>query len=549
MFNSQLFKLFTAFYKKYPFLITTIIALSITSHTIDTVLIPILLAEIFTSIDDKVKLKSNVIYFLLVYIFSKGMDLLAIFLDGLIEPYLTNFLTREFARLVFIKHDIDNKPVEVAMVTDKIKGIRKALENFLSYLVSTFIPIIVTLLLAIIRITTLSYKLAGLVLVLFIGMSVVLILLPQPKAVEIYRDNVSVTMEDLFQNIEYITSTQFGDKQANQLIGHVRNMLKEKKLNQHRQTALNQTIAYIIASLIYVACVMYLYHLFKNDEINVKGFESLILMIGRMFEMIFMMAHYLPEFITDYQTLFVLEDFTSELFSYQEKTLMNDTNVEGGDIEFNNVSFKYDSTYILENFSITIKTGQSVALYGRSGTGKSSFTKLIMDIYQPYDGCIKIGNTDMVNISKQNLRCYISYIAQNTASLLQMTIYNNIIFGFDDSTELRERVITIIDKYKLDTIFDENFLDTKVEKAGSTLSGGQKQIIHLIHCIINEKSKIIILDEPTSSLDHTTKECVYTIINDLVKNGKTILIITHDEDLKNRCNKTIKFEKGKNPTY
>lgn len=552
MIDSQLFKLFSDFYKEYPILVTCIIVVSVISHTIDTIFIPILLAEIFTSMDDKVKLKNNVIYFLILFVFNKGFDLLAIFLDGFIEPYLTNFLTREFARAVFTKHDADNKPIEVAIVMDKIKSVRAALENFLSYMVSTFVPIIITLFAATIRLISVSYKIASLVFFFLLILGVIIRYLPQPEATVKYRDEVSIKMEDLFQNIDFVTSTQFGDKQAQEEIARVRTNLKNQRLEFHETVSFNQSITYMLAGFFYVVSILFLFKLYKNDEISVKQFESSIFTIGKMFEMIFTVARYMPEFVGDYQTLKVLEDFTSKLFSYQTKVVPDITmSLENGDIEFNNVSFTYNDTnhMILDNFSIKINSGDIVCLFGRSGSGKSSFTRLIMDIYQPQNGDIKIGGQLITDLSKQNIKRHVSYIAQNTSSLLQMTIYENITYGFEPSEELRKRVENIVKDYNLYTVFDDNFLDLDVEKAGSTLSGGQKQLIHLIHAMINDDAKIIILDEPTSALDTVTRDHVYNIIDSLEIKGKTILIITHDEDLRCRCRKVLCFNQHENPKW
>ena len=130
-----------------------------------------------------------------------------------------------------------------------------------------------------------------------------------------------------------------------------------------------------------------------------------------------------------------------------------------------------------------------------------------------------------------------------------MSVYDNIIFGLEDSEELRYKIENIIEEYELKTIFNGvDFLDMNVSKGGSSLSGGQKQIIHFLHAIISDTAKIIILDEPTSALDEQSKSNILRLIEDLNEQGRTILIITHDSSVFDICSSAFSFASGRNPT-
>jgi ABC-type multidrug transport system fused ATPase/permease subunit len=132
--------------------------------------------------------------------------------------------------------------------------------------------------------------------------------------------------------------------------------------------------------------------------------------------------------------------------------------------------------------------------------------------------------------------------------LLHDTLYHNMTYGLVNSPELRTKVEDIFKTYKLQTIFqadDFKFLDNSVGKGGELLSGGQRQVIHLIRCFLNTSAKILILDEPTSALDRHHKTIIGKLLQDIHKQGKTILLITHDDTIISPH--VLKFQYPDNP--
>ena len=244
-------------------------------------------------------------------------------------------------------------------------------------------------------------------------------------------------------------------------------------------------------------------------------------------------------------------------------------------IEFKNVSFSYISLKnpenndqeiknheLLTNYSITFPQNKIICLYGPSGSGKSTFIKLIFGIEKPKEGKIYIGGQDISKYSIGNVRKYISYINQNTTTLLNRTVYENILYGYYTKKELNKNLDKLMDQikkifldfgfYEIFSNLDENkepfdFLYQKVGKLGKNLSGGQKQIIHLLRLSFNENSKIIILDEPSSALDDVSRNCVSKFTQYLNNMGKTIFLITHDDFYKNICGYELRFFKDENP--
>jgi ATP-binding cassette subfamily C protein len=315
---------------------------------------------------------------------------------------------------------------------------------------------------------------------------------------------------------------------------------------------------------------------FSDQRLNVEGLSTILLSMNLFFNQMYVISCNVPELIRRIGILNNNKKFIEELFDY--KTSNNpDVYIETGKIEFKNVSFSYNtektnqetltethkpSENVLTNKNVIIEDKEIVALFGTSGSGKSTFVKLIMKIISPQEGTILIDDKDINNMSTEFLKKYVTYISQDMSTLFNNSILYNIIYGtklVDATTSDRtgtisatpsakDEVVKLMSKYNLQHIYknvgqDAEFLDYVVGKAGETLSGGQRQMIHLIRAILNTDSKILILDEPTSALDLETKRNVIKMIKNECKD-KTVLIITHDEDVKNMCDRVLLFSKN-----
>jgi ABC-type multidrug transport system fused ATPase/permease subunit len=526
--------------------LTFYVVLSALAHAIETLVIPKLLARIFTSVNDFVALRTNIIYFLVVFSVQKLLYVGSNFMSKRIEPTLTGFLNVEFIEAVFKKYEATHLPIDVTITMEKITIIRTILEDMIYY-VYKLVPVLLILIITIITVFMLNYKLGFFVLGSAIILITIVLMIKRPKDDTHERDALYRYIEDIFQNMDLISSTENGIDVAKKAIMDKSAHLRRNKMSITMRVGINQAIGYFTATVLYVGAISYLYVLYKRGEVSVKNFEAYILTLANMYRLIFDMAYYLPDFMRGLQMLKNNGYFINELFSYKSKGGI-DCHLANYDINLNEVSFGFGDNILLDKFSYTIKEGDLLALYGASGSGKTTFTQLILDILQPNEGEIKIGEYSTKELSKKSIRHHIANLCQNTTSLLQTTIYENIIYGFEDSEELRARVEELVTQYEIGRIFnDPNFLDITVRKGGTSLSGGQKAMIHLCHVLIDYKFKILILDEPTSALDPISKSNVMRLIKDLNNKGKTILIITHDDEVRDMCKSFLNFRTGKNP--
>ena len=196
-----------------------------------------------------------------------------------------------------------------------------------------------------------------------------------------------------------------------------------------------------------------------------------------------------------------------------------------GDIEFDHVSFHYSTgEEVLEDFSLKVKAGQTVALVGETGSGKSTIVNLLCRFYEPTEGVIRIDGADYRTRSILWLQEHLGYVLQQP-HLFSGTIRENIRFGRLDATDAEiEAACRAVDAEDFISKLEKGY-DTEVGEGGSRLSTGQKQLISFARALI-AKPAIFVLDEATSSVDTQTEQKLQAAIS-VALTGRTSFIIAH----------------------
>ena len=214
-----------------------------------------------------------------------------------------------------------------------------------------------------------------------------------------------------------------------------------------------------------------------------------------------------------------------------------------GDIAFKNVYFTYDDTNIqaLKNVSFQIKSGETLAILGKTGSGKSTILDLIGRLYDIDAGSIIINKTEINNLNLNELRNSIGYVPQD-AFLFSDTIKTNISFGKQDATD--EEVIEAAKNAQVhkNIIKFKNGYNTVLGERGITLSGGQKQRVSIARAII-KAPKILLFDDCLSAVDTETEEKILTNLNKISK-GKTSIIVSHRVSSAKNADKIIVLDNG-----
>jgi ATP-binding cassette subfamily B protein len=224
---------------------------------------------------------------------------------------------------------------------------------------------------------------------------------------------------------------------------------------------------------------------------------------------------------TSAKKIFNIMDVVPEIKDKDDAIPMNEVK---GHIKFENVYFKYNDNYILENINLDIPSGSTVAIMGTTGSGKSSLVNLIGRYYDISKGCITVDGNDVRDVCIGDLRRKMSVVAQDTF-LFSESISENIRFGkHDASTEEIKNAC----KDACADEFLENLAegyDTVIGERGLGLSGGEKQRLSIARALVNDSS-ILILDDATSALDMETE---YNLLKNLKNrnNSATTFIIAH----------------------
>ena len=210
----------------------------------------------------------------------------------------------------------------------------------------------------------------------------------------------------------------------------------------------------------------------------------------------------------------------------EENTGKKEINKIKGGITFNNVSFSYNNNKTsLKNIDLNINFGETIALVGSTGSGKTTLINLLTRFYTPTDGEILIDNQNINHFELESFRSIFSFVDQNVR-LFNDTISGNIAFGQKDqmSVESIINAAKISNSNEFIEKLDDKF-ESEIGEDGVTLSGGQRQRLSIARAIAKD-SPILILDEATSALDSATEKLVQSAINKMQK-GRTTIIIAH----------------------
>jgi len=212
------------------------------------------------------------------------------------------------------------------------------------------------------------------------------------------------------------------------------------------------------------------------------------------------------------------------------------------DINFQNISFKYEDEYVLKDFSLKIPKGKTVALVGQSGSGKSTLANLITRFYDINGGEILIDGIDIRDLSKKSLRNQLGIVTQD-AILFNDTVKNNVLLGTEDATNDQ-----VIEALKIANAYEfvKNLpkgIDTNIGDSGNKLSGGQKQRLSIARAVL-KNPPIMILDEATSALDTESEQLVQKALEHLMEN-RTSLVIAHRLSTIQKADSIVVIQKGR----
>ena len=347
---------------------------------------------------------------------------------------------------------------------------------------------------------------------------------------------------EIFKNHKLIKIFQrenYENTRADKYIEELKEKSKKIAIVYVRTAPIMETMTGIIIAIL----IFYSGKLIFNDELGINNFFSFLAAMMLAYQPVRALATLnigINQGISAAKRILPIIDNEQTIL---DKKQSKDVEITKGKIEFKNVNFKYESKneIVLKSLNLSIEGGKMSSLVGHSGAGKSTILNLIPRFYDVYSGDIILDGNSIYNLKIKSLRDNISLVSQDT-TLFDDTVRNNILYAnpeannedIEKATELsfaKDFIEKLPKKY--DTIIGEN---------GVTLSGGEKQRLSIARAML-KKSKIVLLDEATSSLDSETENKIQEAINYLTKD-RTTLVIAHRLSTILNSNKIFVVEQG-----
>ena len=348
---------------------------------------------------------------------------------------------------------------------------------------------------------------------------------------------------DLFKNHKIIKIFQ-REKFENIRSEKYVNDLKEKSIKIATVFIRATPIMEILTGIMIAILIFYSGKLIMNNQLSINNFFSFLAAMMLAYQPVKSLATInggIGQCLAAAKRIIPIID-TENTVSANEKG--NNLDLKNASIKFNDVNFNYqlnDNQEVLKNINILIGGGKMTALVGYSGSGKSTLLNLIPRIYDPISGNIEMDGQRINEVNLFSLRKEISIVDQNT-TLFDDTIYNNIKYANPNAS--KEQIYQAAEMSMCTDFINnlENKFDTIIGENGVRLSGGEKQRLSIARAFLKD-SKIILLDEATSSLDSETEEKIQKALEKLTSN-KTTIVIAHRLSTILNSNKIYVLDKG-----
>ncbi len=348
---------------------------------------------------------------------------------------------------------------------------------------------------------------------------------------------------DIFKNHKIIKIFQrenFENERSEKFV----NDLKEKSIKIATVFIRSTPVMEILTGIMIAILIFYSGKLIMNDQLSLNNFFSFLAAMMLAYQPVKSLAQInvgIGQGLSAGKRILPIIDTKNLIETNDDKLHLN---LSTGDIEYKNINFSYytnKDNKVLNNINIKISGGKMTALVGQSGSGKSTILSLIPRIYDPKSGVIEIDGQNIKDVNLFSLRKEISIVDQNV-TLFDDTIFNNIKYAkpnAHDEEIYKSAQLSMCSEF-IENL--ENKYQTIIGENGVRLSGGEKQRLSIARAFL-KNSKIILLDEATSSLDSETEEKIQEALNKLTLN-KTTIVIAHRLSTILNSNKIYVMDKG-----
>ncbi len=533
--------------KKWTLILYVIVILF--SYPLESIVLPQIYSNFFEVLNQKTPMETYMRFFIyilvalvVIYTAYSSINILEIKIIPEIHGYMFNYIYKN----LLIKYQDEFPDFELGKIISRVDNIPANFNNTLTTICKWILPQMLTIIIINIYFFYLSWELGLTSISLIIIFLVVNYFFFNRCTVSSHErhvifENAAEKTQDNLSNIHSIYAAGKIDDEIKNFKNRIETYVNKYKENQTCifNIGVFTNMFMVILFIVLNGITVYLY---MKKRITYTNLMSVFITIIYYSPCVNSIGASLYEMVSYVGVLIASEEFMKDMVEASRVKRSNDKHIiTSGAVNIKNLAFSYGKGhYLFDDFSLNIPSGQKIAILGNSGNGKSTLIKLIMGYFPVEEDTIFIDGMDIHKTSLNELRQQISYVNQNN-KLFNKTLLENIQYG-NNMTE--EDILALIKRIDVENIFKNlpDGLNTNVGVNGDRLSGGQKQMVHILRCI-GKKNRLVILDEPTASIDKYNKVSVVKGINELSKTS-TMIIITHDESILGMVDRIVRLDAG-----
>ena len=463
-----------------------------------------------------------------------------------IYPKYTTYIRKNIFENTIKKFSNNLTDIKIGKYISRIIDLTKELNKLLQIVITECITKFFIVFFIIIYFLFLNYKI-GIVFLIEIILIFLIIKYFQPKIIKLAEKKFQLFFDLNESNSDSLTNLAniYLNNETKNEINNNNKLSEEYTIiakKSYEYSNIMVSIINIVILITFFTIFFYTYYLFIHKEIDKMVIINIYILLFFFCGTSIRIISQVGDLFHVWAYIVASNKFVEYIYDNDDSKNIKKVDITRGHIQMKNILFSYkNNKVIFKNLNLQIEGNKKTVVLGKSGSGKSTISKLIVKLYNPQKGDIYIDNVNVKNIDTKYLRDKVIYINQKTI-LFNKSIMDNILYGNDHIND--KYVINIMKKYQLDILFHnmKDGLHSSCGVNGNNLSLGMQKIVILLRGMLKNNYKIIIYDEPLSGLDKNSRKKVIQMINDLSVD-KTVLIITHDNEILDIADNVIEMNK------
>lgn len=539
------------FIKEHPLLITTNM-LFLFLYPMQDIVLPHYYGKIMDSVSKGHNVKDYLTTVIVLLVITQVLSLVADYHNAKLIPVMETWMRKRILEKILQKYEAENNEIEIGQVIAKMARLPNTIVQWLDKFKNFILPYILVYTCAIVYFYFVDKQICFAFMLTII--TSVSILVRSPFACSTESTERDVQFHEIYKHIDDMLSNLFaiygGGQQYEELnkLEEIADVYKDyfKSTMTCAVKHMGMMTPVIVGFIVFF--ILRSQSLVTNGSMKPSTFVSIFIIFLYILHSLTTLNDQLRELIFDWGSiesstllLFGQNNHPSTKPQHNQKVMQQLPLTHG--LGLMDVSFKYPNTdrTILKNISLHINEGERVCLVGDIGSGKSTILKLLLHYQRPSSGTVYLNGKSYEDIKIKTLRSFIGYVPQQSI-LFNRTLLENILYA--NKHHSVKDVQNAIKYFGLEEEFArfDKGLDTVVGKNGSKLSGGQRQLVWCLRVVL-QNPQIIVLDEPTASVDEKTKKAMHKMLNTVMEN-KTVVMVTHDPFLEGIATRKIRLDNG-----